>query len=178
MIDIKAALSREDVTRVVGSMNLTEKAVRAAARRAILKTARWTQGQARRAVSAELKVQQKLIRARLRMYRRGEGLEQKVWLGLNAVAANRLGTPRRRGDGTQVGQHFFKGAFPIQKYGNGVYRRTSHARFPLELAKLEIDEVGEAAMREAAQRADDRLMQFMQQELRYELSKVFKGGVK
>lgn len=178
MIDINASLSQADVERLVGMFGLSRDAVRRAARRAVAKAARWTQGQASRAMSAELRIQQRVLRARLRLYRRGEGLEQKVWLGLNAVAAARLGTPKRRAGGTQVGQHFFKDAFPIRRYGGGVYRRLGPDRFPLELAKLEIDEVGAAALREAAQRADERLMQIMQQELRYELSKVFKGGIR
>lgn len=172
MIDLKAALSQSDLQRVLGTLNLSESAVRAASRRAVLKTARWAQTQARRSVSAELKIPQSLIRARLRLYRQGDGLEQKVWLGLNAIGAKSLGTPMRRTGGTQVGRHFFKDAFPIARFGNGVYRRTSRERFPLEMVKLDIDEIGAAAMRDTAQRTDERLMQFLQQELRYELTKI------
>jgi len=92
-------------------------------------------------------VQQKTIRARLRLYRNGDALGQKVWLGLNAVAVAHLGNPRRVAGGTQVGSHFFKDAFPIARYGNGVYRRTGRGRFPLELVKLDIAQTGDSVMR-------------------------------
>lgn len=174
MIEISGEISRKDIERLTKAMGLTENAARTAAKRALLKTAKWTQTRATRALSSEIRIQQKLIRARLRLYRRENGMEQLVWLGLNAFAAKRLGTPRRRGGGTQVGAHFFEGAFPIKRYGGGVYRRTGRERFPLELAKLPIDEEGAAALRQAAQHADDRLLEVMQQEMQYELSKIMR----
>lgn len=174
MMQIQATVSKAEIDRLIGMLGLSREACQRAARRAVLKTAKWTQTQAARAMSAELRVQQRVIRARLRLYRRGTGMEQKVWLGLNALAASRLGTARRRPGGTQVGRHFFKDAFPIKRYGGGVYRRTGKDRFPLELARLEIDESGDAALRAAAQQADQRLLEILQQELRYEFSKVLK----
>lgn len=174
MIEISGEISRKDVDNLIRTLGLTESAARAAAKRALLKTAKWTQTRATRALSSEMKLQQKLIRARLRLYRRQSGMEQLVWLGLNAFAAKRLGTPRRRGSGTQVGSHYFEGAFPIKRYGGGVYRRTGPQRFPLELAKLAIDEEGAVALRQAAEHADERLLQIMQQEMQYELSKIMR----
>ncbi|MFA5632672.1 MAG: phage tail protein [Porticoccaceae bacterium] len=174
MMQIEAAVSRADVESLISMMGLSKEAAQRAARRAVAKTAKWTQSQAARAMSAELRVQQRILRARLRLYKRGDGMEQKIWLGLNAITANRLGTPRKKSGGTQVGRHFFKDAFPIKRYGGGVYRRKGRERFPLELARLGIDAIGALALREAAQRADDRLLEILQQELRYEFSKVMK----
>ncbi|NYT62366.1 phage tail protein [Alcaligenaceae bacterium] len=172
MMDLAIKIPREDLERLMGMFQISKEACRRAARRAVRKTAKWTEGQAARTMSAQLRVQQKIIRQRLRMYMKGDGLDQKVWLGLNSLAVRRLGIPRRRGTGTQVGRHFFEGAFPIQKYGGGVYRRAGQGRFPLELAKMEIDDAGATALREAANKAEARLMEIMRQELRYELSKV------
>ena len=174
MIDLSMNIPSEEMDRLLGMFQLSKEACRRAARRAVRKTAKWTEGQAARTMSSQLRIQQKIIRQRLRTYMKGDGLDQKVWLGLNSMAARRLGTPRRRGTGTQVGRHFFDGAFPIQKYGGGVYRRAGKGRFPLELAKMEIDDVGAAALREAANKAEARLMEIMRQELRYEFSKVLK----
>ncbi|WP_269497225.1 phage tail protein [Castellaniella sp. S9] len=174
MIEISGEISRKDIDRLIKTLGLTENAARAAAKRALLKTAKWTQTRARRALSNEMRIQQKLLQARLRLYRREGGMEQLVWLGLNAFAAKRLGTPRRRAGGTQVGAHFFEGAFPIKRFGGGVYRRTGRERFPLELAKLPIDEAGAAALRQAAERADERLLEVMRQEMEYELSKIIR----
>jgi len=176
MMNLQIALSQADIQNVTGALHLSKAAVRAAARRAVQKTARSTQTESRRALSAELRLQQKLIRARLRLYRTDDTLTQKVWLGLNAVAAARLGKPRRVAGGTQVGRYFFKDAFPIARYGNGVYRRTGRGRFPLELVKLDIEQTGNAVMNQAAARAEERLMRFLTQELRYELSKINQRG--
>jgi len=172
MMDLHIEMSQADIVHVKGALHLSQKAVRAAARRVVQKTAKATQSESSRALSAELRVQQKLIRARLRLYRSGDALGQKVWLGLNAVAAARLGDPRRVAGGTQVGKHFFKNAFAIAKFGNGLYRRTGRERFPLELVKLDIEETGDVVMRQAAARADEHLMRILQQELRFELSKL------
>ncbi|CAM3793987.1 phage tail protein [Castellaniella denitrificans] len=174
MIDFTAEFSREDLDRLLGMFQISKEACRRAARRAVRKTAKWTEGQAARTMSAQLRIQQKIIRQRLRTYTKGSGLDQKVWLGLNSLAARRLGIPKRRGSGTQVGRHFFEGAFPIQRYGGGVYRRTGPGRFPLELAKMEIDEVGADALREAVRKTEARLLEIMRQELRYEFSKALK----
>jgi len=150
MMDLKIALSRADIVNVTGALHLSKSAVQAVARRAVRKTARSIQTESSRALSRELRVQQKLIRARLRLYRKGDALAQKVWLGLNAVAVAHLGEPRRVAGGTQVGRHFFKDAFPIARYCNGVYRRTGRERYPLELVKLDIEQTGDAVMRLAA----------------------------
>lgn len=176
MISISADLSAAEIEKVMGAMQLSKEAYRRAARRAVAKTAKWTQTQAARTISSQLRIQQKAFRGRLRLYRQGDGLEQKVWMGLNQMAARRLGIPRRSGSGTRVGRHFFDGAFPIQRYGGGVYRRAGKGRFPLELAKLEIDKAGALAMRAAADRAEARLLEIFRQELLYEFSKATKGG--
>ncbi|WP_322999963.1 phage tail protein [Castellaniella sp.] len=177
MIDLSAGIPRGELERLMGMFQLSKEACRRAARRAVRKTAKWTEGQAARTMSAQLRIQQKIIRQRLRTYTKGSGLDQKVWLGLNSLAARRLGMPKRRSSGTQVGRHFFEGAFPINRYGGGVYRRTGKSRFPLELAKMEIDDVGAAALRAAAIKTEARLMEIMRQELRYEFSKVLKKAV-
>lgn len=176
MINIHAELSSAEIEKLMGALQLSKEACRRAARRAVAKTAKWTQTQAARTISSQLRIQQKAFRGRLRLYRQGEGMEQKVWMGLNYLAARRLGVPKRTRGGTRVGRHFFEGAFPIQRYGGGVYRRTGKGRFPLEIAKLEIDQAGAAAMRAAADRAEDRLMEIFRQELLYEFSKVTKRG--
>lgn len=171
MIDLDLRIDQKELDRLLGMFQLSKEASRRAAQRAVQKTAKWCETNARRSVSKELRLAQKSIRGRLRLYR-NDALEQKVWLGLNALAARRLGIPRRSGKGTRVGRHYFEGAFPIKKYGGGVYRRTGSERFPLELAKLNIDETGLSAMRSAAQQAEARLLEMMRRELNYELIKL------
>lgn len=170
--DLNIALDPREIERLQGMLQLSKEACRRAAKRAVRKAAKWTEGQAARATSNELKLAQRVIRSRLRLYEKGDGLTQKIYLGLNALAAHRLGIPKRQGSGTRVGQHFFEGAFPIARYGGGVYRRQGADRFPLELVKLEISEVGARALRSAAIRAEDRLLTLMRQELNYEFERA------
>lgn len=174
MIDLDVRINPGELERVLGMFQLSKEGARRAAKRAVAKTAKWCETNASRSLSKELRVAQKTIRSRLRLYRRAD-LEQKVWMGLNALAARRFGVPRRSGTGTQVGRHFFEGAFPIKKFGGGMYRRTGRGRFPLELAKLEIDESGARALQNAARDAESRMLELMRQELNYELSKARRG---
>ena len=172
MLDLNIGLDPKALERVMQGFAVSESAARAAARRAVAKTARWTQTTASRQISKELRVAQRFMRSRLRTYVKGEGESRKVWLGLNSVAAQRLGTPRKTRDGVQIGRLQLPGAFVIRKFGGGVYQRTSARRFPLELVKVPIREEGGEAMRAAARNAESRMMVLLRQELNYEFQKV------
>lgn len=171
MIGMDVHVGSGEIEKLLGMLHVSKEACRRASKRAVRKVAKWTQATAAKTMSAEMRLQQRIMRARLRMYMRGDGMEQKVWLGLNSLAARRLGVPKRQGTGTKVGAHFFDGAFPIWKFGGGVYRRTTSERFPLELAKLEIDEAGAKALQDASRRAEARLLEILRQELNYEFQK-------
>lgn len=177
MIGLDVRLSQSDLQRLLSVYRVTEPACKRAARRAVNKCAKWTQGQARRAISNELRVAQKVIRSRLRLYNKGDALAKKVWLGLNSVAAHKLGRVRVSGRGVNVAGRQLDGAFVIRRYGGGVYRRTGRGRFPLELVKIPIDDAGGRALRQAAHAAEARLLELLRQELNYEFQKVL-GNVR
>lgn len=174
MISMRMDINRKELDQLLGAYQISRKATQRAAERAVRKAAKWAGGQAAKITGAELRLQQRLIRQRLRLFRTDNGAEQKVWLGLNAVAVRRLGIARQTGRGVRVGRHFFDKAFVIKKYGGGVYERDSSARFPINLVRLEIDEAGARAMREVADRAETRLLDLLRQELNFELSRVGK----
>ena len=98
----------------------------------------------------------------------------KVWLGLNAVEADRLGTPRQTRTGITAGRHQFKSAWTMRKRApNGsVYRRTGKARLPYERVKLDWAESGESAFRSVAELAEQRLLTILKQEVNYEIQKA------
>lgn len=173
-LDLRLDVDQAELDRLLGAFQVSKQAAKRAADRAVRQAARWTGGQAVKVVGAELKLQQRLIRQRLRTFRKGDGAEQKVWLGLNAVAARRLGQARQTARGVQVGRHFFDKAFVIRKFGGGIYRRKTVDRFPLSLVKIEIDEAGERAIRSVAARAEERLLTLLRQELNFELSRLGK----
>jgi hypothetical protein len=167
-------IDRKELDLLLGAFQISKQVAKRAAERAVRKAAKWTGGQAAKVTGAELRVQQRFIRQRLRLFRKGDGAEQKIWLGLNAVAVQRLGLARQGPRGVRIGQHFFDKAFIIKKYGGGVYTRPSSDRFPISSVKLEIDEAGERAIRAVAARAEERLLTLLRQELNFELSRIGK----
>ena len=95
---------------------------------------------------------------------------------MNALAAHRIGRPIQTRTGVQVGQHFFDRAFVVRKWG-GVYYRVGKERFPLTLAKLDIEAESARVMRAAYLRADDYLLQYVKHELEWEMEKLYHGGL-
>lgn len=122
----------------------TEKQVEAAMRSTYGKMARWLRTQSVRGLSGKLKIQQKILRSRIRTFRMqngvtGDGAGAKVWYGINDIAFSRL-TPRESGDGVraQGGRHE-KGAFIARMYGRQqVLKRIGKKRVPLRVVYAEI----------------------------------------
>lgn len=192
-IDIKQVL---DVMR-----GLPPSAMQNAWRRTLRKTANWVKGQTAKAVSKETRIPQKLLRQRLYFFLRSKDTA-KVWLGLNALEADRLGTPRQTRTGVSVGRYRFDSAWIYRsKHSDGgsersikirhrdgtvetkkyhssdantgkVFRRVGKARTPYERVKVDWSKAGDAAFRAAAARAEERLMIVLRQEVNYEIQKA------
>lgn len=165
VIDFRVEPLDSQIRELTGKFRLTRPAIERAVRRAVRKTSSDVQRAARRELSAEWRAPRKLIAARLRAYSKN-GLRRKVWLGLDALAARRLGALQKVRGGVRAGQHFFEGAF-ISKRG-GVYHRIGRN---IEAAKLDVEEHGERVMRETAQDAEEKFMKYLEHELRHELGK-------
>lgn len=176
MIDLDISLTDDELNKLIAPLNMTREAANAAAKRATRKMAKWTELTALRTMSSQMRIEQKLLRKRFRIYAEKNGLEQKLWIGLNAFAAKRLGKPTKSGSGIKVGTHFFDNAFVIKKYGGGVYQRSSADRYPLELSKIEIDAEAAAAIRSALRGAETRMLELMRQELNFEFSKIISSA--
>ena len=167
-LDIRPALAMASV--------LSESAVRAAWRRALKKTGQWVKTYVAKGVSREVKIPQKVLRARLYFFLRSM-MEGKVWLGTNPIEAHRIGTPRQTRRGVTVGRLQFDGAWIYRSRHSSskegkVYRRVGAARAPFEMVRYEWDAVGERVFREVAGRAEARMMQILEQELNYEIHKL------
>ena len=163
-----------DIKQVLTLMHgLPPSAMQNAWRRALRKTSNWVKSQTAKAVSKATRIPQKILRSRLYFFLRSKDTG-KVWLGLNAIEAQRLGTPRQTSKGVTVGRHRFEGAWTRKKIDpNGVvYRRTGTGRSPYEVVKVDWNAQGEAAFREAAARAEERLMIVLRQEVNYEIQKA------
>lgn len=175
---------------------LSDTAMQNAWRRTLRKTANWVKSQTAKAVSKEAKIPQKLLRQRLYFFLRSRDTG-KVWLGLNAIEAHRIGTPKKRSKDVyakaegkysgktrsfyshadnwiQVGKYRFNNAWHMSRRdpGGAIYQRTGKDRVPYEMAKIDWDQAGGAAFREAAAKAEERLLVILRHEVNYEIQKA------
>jgi len=184
---------------------LVPKAAAAAQRRAINKTLRWLATQIARAVGRQERIAVAAVRQRLRAYPVSGGANSgKLWFGLNAMEANRIGRPRQNRSGVSVAGRRFQGAFFKKVYGNSadVWIRTASkhfdasdypdsdvsgaggassgwiaehgSRFPLAKAKVSLEQA-RPHFESWIRKADEQLLHVLQQELNFELQKHLRG---
>lgn len=184
---------------------LVPKAAANAQRRAINKTLRWLATQIARAVGRQERIAVAAVRQRLRAYPVSGGANSgKLWFGLNAMEASRIGRPRQSRSGVSVAGRRFQGAFFKKVYGDSadVWIRTgskhfraddypdSHVsgavgassgwiaehdnRFPLAKAKVSLEQA-RPHFESWVSKADEHLVHVLQQELNFEVQKHLKG---
>lgn len=181
------------------------KAAANAQRRAINKTLRWLSSNIARAVGRQERIAVAAVRQRLRAYPVSGGANSgKLWFGLNAMEASRIGRARQSRSGVSVAGRRFQGAFYKKVYGNSadVWIRTvskhfnpadypdsdvsgaggvssgwiaEHgSRFPLAKAKVSLEQA-RPHFESWVRKADEQLVHVLQQELNFELQKYLKG---
>lgn len=172
----------------------------AAWRRTLRKTGNYMKTLVGREVSKEKQIPLKVLRDRLNFYLKSPSTA-KVWLGLNPIEAHRLAYgagARQRGNGVTAGRHRFSGAWlmPVHaktadgnKYqrvrerkrrGGGtiiqgktiVMERDGRGRLPISKVTYEWAASGDAALRRATSKIEERLLVILQQELNYEVQKA------
>jgi len=180
------------------------KAAANAQRRAINKTLRWLATHIARAVGRQERIAVAAVRQRLRAYPVSGGANSgKLWFGLNAMEASRIGRPRQSRSGVSVAGRRFQGAFFKKVYGNSadVWIRTASkhfdasdypdsdvsgaggassgwiaehgSRFPLAKAKVSLEQA-RPHFESWVRKADEQLVHVMQQELNFEVQKHLK----
>ncbi|MCX4217975.1 hypothetical protein MKZ87_10055 [Pseudomonas sp. MCal1] len=181
------------------------KAAANAQRRAINKTLRWLATHIARAVGRQERIAVAAVRQRLRAYPVSGGANSgKLWFGLNAMEASRIGRPRQSRSGVSVAGRRFQGAFFKKVYGNSadVWIRTASkhfdasdypdsdvsgaggassgwiaehgSRFPLAKAKVSLEQA-RPHFESWIRKADEQLVHVLQQELNFEVQKHLKG---
>ncbi|QVX14442.1 hypothetical protein DB356_06835 [Pseudomonas congelans] len=178
------------------------KAAVAAQRRAINKTLRWLRTHIARAVGRQERIAVTAVRQRLRAYPVSGGtMRGKLWFGLDAISASRIGRARQSRTGVSVAGRRYQGAFFKTVYGgspdiwirtaskhfdSGAYAETRQgkrrsgfieengSRFPLAKAKVSLEEA-RPHFDSWVKRADERLLEILKQEFNYELQKYLKG---
>jgi hypothetical protein len=187
---------------------LLPKAAAAAQRRAINKTLGWLRTHIARTVGKQERIAVGAVRQRLRSYPvTGGAMRGKLWFGVNAIEASRVGRARNTSSGVSVAGRRYQGAFYKKVYGaqadiwirtaskhfsasdypetKAVSRRGSSSgwvaendnRFPLAKAKVSLEEV-RPHFDSWTRRADERLLHVLKQELNFELQKYLKGNVR
>ena len=176
MFELDVSLDDAKLRHIVTMLGHMPERTQRAVRRGVSKAAKRLASETGRETAQALAIVRAAMRGRLRTYRKGDGVSEKVWLGMNALAAHRLGRPIQTRTGVQVGQHFFDRAFIVRKWGGGVYYRVGKERLPIRLAQFEISDQAYRATKAAYQRADDYLLQYVKHELEWELEKLYGGA--
>ncbi|MGY2363475.1 hypothetical protein ACW9IO_13055 [Pseudomonas azotoformans] len=203
MLNIQPSAVHSQALREFGL--LVPKAAAAAQRRAINKTLGRLRTHIARAVGKQERIAIGAVRQRLRAYPvSGGAMRGKLWFGVNAIEASRIGKARQTRAGVSVAGRRYQGAFYKQVYGGSpdIWIRTSSKhfnatdypgstqgrrssgfiaesdnRFPLAKAKVSLDQV-RPHFDSWVKRADEILLEILKQELNFELQKYLKGIVR
>lgn len=193
----------QDVKGFKDFAKLVPKAVSAAQRRAVNKVLRWLRTHIARDVGRQERIAIAAVRQRLKAFPVSSNGQGRLWFGINPIEASRAGRPRQSRTGVSVAGRRYKGAFFKRVYGGNpdIWIRTASkhfdakdypdsevsgrggrrtgwiaendSRFPLAKAKISLEEV-RPHFETWANRAHERLLVVMEQELNFELQKYLR----
>lgn len=193
----------QDVKGFKDFAKLVPKAVAAAQRRAVNKVLRWLRTHIARGVGRQERIAIAAVRQRLKAFPVSSNGQGRLWFGINPIEASRAGRPRQSRSGVSVAGRRYQGAFFKQVYGGNpdIWIRTASkhfdakdypdselsgrggrrtgwvaendSRFPLAKAKISLEEV-RPHFEAWTNRAHERLLVVMEQELNFELQKYLR----
>lgn len=193
----------QDVKGFKDFAKLVPKAVAAAQRRAVNKVLRWLRTHIARDVGRQERIAIAAVRQRLKAFPVSSNGQGRLWFGINPIEASRAGRPRQSRLGVSVAGRRYQGAFFKQVYGGSpdIWIRTASkhfdakdypdsevssrggrrtgwvaendSRFPLAKAKISLEEV-RPHFEAWTNRAHERLLVVMEQELNFELQKYLR----
>ncbi|HKY46144.1 MAG TPA: hypothetical protein VJM50_23840 [Pyrinomonadaceae bacterium] len=144
MSGLTVEIDSRGITSLVDMFGATEKQLQAAMRSTYAKMGRWLRTQSVRGLTKKLRIQQKILRSRVRSYRMqngvgGDGAGAKVWYGLRGIPLSRL-KPRETAKGVKTaGGRFVEGAFIARVHGSlQVLKREGKSRLPIRIQYAEI----------------------------------------
>ncbi|MDT8921747.1 hypothetical protein RBE51_02680 [Pseudomonas taiwanensis] len=179
------------------------KAIASAQRRAVNKTLRWLRGQIARQVGRQERIAVAAVRQRLKAFPISSNGQGKLWFGINPIEASRASRPRQSRSGVSVAGRRYQGAFFKRVYGGtpDIWIRTASkhfdandypdsevsggggrrsgwisendSRFPLAKAKISLEDT-RSHFEAWTNRAHERLLVVMEQELNFELQKYLR----
>lgn len=138
------------------------------AMRALDRTNHWLRNVTMAELGYALEIDKKsALRTRFKSYKKGAG-KSVLWVGIRKIAVNRLGTPKKKRDGVQVGTHFFDKAFiaPLNSSELLVFRRTGKSRKSLEMVTLDISSEAEEIIGSYQSELNKKFEEFFSREFR------------
>jgi hypothetical protein len=142
MIDLE--VSSEGLQQIQLDLAATEAQAIKALNSTLTKMAAWLRSKSVKGLSAELQIQQKVLRRRLRAFRisrHPNGGQITVWYGLDPIALIYLGARQTRAGVSAMGGRFVQSGFiaPTQG-GRQVFKRRGKARLPIDKQRAEIED--------------------------------------
>lgn len=128
---------------IASQFGATPKQVEAAMRSTFGRMGRWARTRAVRGLSAQLNIQQKILRRRVKSFRMQYGVSggggSKVWFGMRPVSLSHL-HPRKAGRGVRAdGGRYYEGAFIVQAGSRRrVFKRDGVARLPIREVEVNV----------------------------------------
>lgn len=146
---IELNLEAQGIQRLISDLQATPGQVNQALNSTLRKMASWLRTRSVRGLSSELKVQQKLVRRRLRTFRlqrTRNGANVRIWYGLDPISVTYQNMRAKQDStGVRAGQHRFPGAFMGPRPGvtstklrGGAFKRRGRSRLPIDRQRLEI----------------------------------------
>jgi hypothetical protein len=144
---ISVNIDASDLHRVIAELSATKAEAERALRSTLRKMAAWVRVRSVKGLSDKLKIQQKVVRRRLRSIKARNtpgGAQVSIWYGLNPLALIHL-QARQNSSGVRAsGGRFVASAF-IPKSGKvkQVFKRAGKSRLPLEKQTTDIQHEAE-----------------------------------
>lgn len=145
---LSISVNGHELETLIFELRATREQAQKALYSTMVKMAAWVRTRSVRGLSEKVKIQQKILRQRVKTFRMGGPLSHattdrsvKVWYGLNAVPWARLNPRATRKEGvTASGGRHDPEAFIANYSGHPqVLKRTGSARLPLEVVKADIE---------------------------------------
>jgi hypothetical protein len=179
---LSLAVDGHEISVLIAELRATRPQAQKALYSTMVKMAAWIRTRSVRGVSERVKIQQKILRQRVRTFRLGGPLSHatndrsvKVWYGLNAVPWAKL-SPRatRKGGVTAYGGRHDKEAFIALYSGHPqVLKRVGKDRLPLEVVKADIEPEAMKYIEEfvlASAEFESQFLKIFERELRWRTS--------
>lgn len=157
-----------DVSFASDFKTLTDAEISQVIRKAIAKLVIWIKAEAKSKGRFYLKVRNTgLLNRRFMSYKRGKGLEAKLWLGAFVAGVEEFGEPQQTKEGVIVNEELHRGAFI--NYMNSdqplVWRRTTKHRKSIERVTHSIESGVDQVMNDIAISAQSKLDELLGSEI-------------